>query len=87
VSAWVTDLVNALAGRKSPQIDLCRQDRGFIVVKQSKERDVFQFLRIAWHGSPRGRGIVSERRYQSQSTKKRAPLPAAISFNNWRATL
>jgi len=41
--------VNALTWRESFHFNLPGQDGDFLVIQQSKERDVSQFLRIAGH--------------------------------------
>jgi hypothetical protein len=55
VHARVADFVNALAGSKRLMVDLGGQDRYFVIVEQSKERDVFELDGVAGHGSPHRR--------------------------------
>ena len=53
LSARIADLPDALARSKGLDFDLCRQNRGLIVVQQGKQGNASQYLWAARHGSPR----------------------------------
>jgi hypothetical protein len=55
VHAWIANLIDALPGSKHLKVDLGSQDRYFIIVKQGKERDMFELDWVARHGSPQRR--------------------------------
>src|ERR1051326_1379482 len=47
----ISDLIDTFAGSEDLDLDLARQYRQFIVIQQSKKRDIFQYFRIARHDS------------------------------------
>jgi hypothetical protein len=48
----VSGLEDALAGRKTLDLNLRRQDAGFIIVQELEKGNVPQFIWITWHGLP-----------------------------------
>src|SRR6266568_8476725 len=47
----ISDLIDTFAGSEDLDLDLAGQHRQFIVIQQSKKRDIFQHFRFARHDS------------------------------------